>query len=86
MKTDLTNLAQLQLAALAAQGLTAEVAAAAADAIEELERGKQNRLTGSVGQVIGFDAKGNPVAQSGMASKAYVDGLVGDIEKALAAI
>ena len=36
MKTDLTNLAHLRLAALAAQGLTAEVAAAVADAIEEV--------------------------------------------------
>lgn len=39
MKTDLTNLAQLRLAALAAQGLTAEVAAAAADAIAEVAAG-----------------------------------------------
>ena len=36
MKTDLTNLAQLRQAALAAQGLTAEVAAAVADAIAEV--------------------------------------------------
>ena len=38
MKTDLTNLAQLRQAALAAQGLTAEVAGAAAEAAADLEQ------------------------------------------------
>lgn len=39
MNTDLTNLAQLRQASLAAQGLTAQVAGAAADAIEEVAAG-----------------------------------------------
>lgn len=39
MKNDLTNLAHLRQAALAAQGLTAEVAGAAAEAIEEVAAG-----------------------------------------------
>lgn len=39
MKTDLTNLDQLRQTALAAQGLTAEVAGAAADAIGEVAAG-----------------------------------------------
>lgn len=38
MKTDLTNLAQLRQTALAAQGLTAEVAGAAAEAAADLEQ------------------------------------------------
>ena len=54
-----------------------EVATAAAEAIVELDTAKQDKLTGTAGQVVGFDADGNAVAQNGsFADKAYVDGLV----------
>ncbi len=41
--------------------------------------GKQDALSGSAGQYLGFDEGGAPVPKDGMASKAYVDGLLGNI-------
>lgn len=42
---------------------TAETAKSRADAAYSLAEGKQNKITGRAGQVVGFDASGNPVAQ-----------------------
>ena len=44
-------------------GLVGQVAQAAADDIAALDRKKQDRLTGAAGQVVGFNAAGEPAAQ-----------------------
>lgn len=62
MNEKLTTLAHLRMTAQKSRACSAQVAAAAAEAIEELERTKQARLTGREGQVVGFDAAGNAVA------------------------
>lgn len=51
--------------------------------------GKQNKLTGTAGQLAGFDESGNLTAvnaPSSGVSQAYVDGLVGDISTVLDSI
>lgn len=48
--------------------------------------GKQDALRGTQGQVVGFDDKGLPTAQSGIATEKYVDDLVGDIAALLDSI
>ncbi|MCI8537858.1 MAG: hypothetical protein HFF18_04245 [Oscillospiraceae bacterium] len=63
MSNNLTNLDHLKAASIKAKSLTAQVAAAAAAATEELERSKQDKITGNNGQVVGFDADGNAVPQ-----------------------
>lgn len=48
--------------------------------------GKQDRITGSAGQLAGFDGTGRLTAVSAPAAgvtQAYVDGLVGDIGSVL---
>lgn len=50
--------------------------------LKEMLAGKQDQLTGSAGQMAGFDASGRLTAvdaPSGGVTQAYVDGLVGDI-------
>lgn len=64
MNGKLTNLAHLRMAAQESKAFSAQVAAAAAEAIEELERKKQARLTGREDQVVGFDAAGNAVPRN----------------------
>ena len=73
MSEKLTNLEQLRMAAEKSKELSARVAAAAADAIEELSAravtkevlaGKQDKLTGIQGQIVGFDGEGNAVPQT----------------------
>lgn len=64
-------------------------AAASKEYVDALAAGKQDKLTGSAGQVAGFGADGNLTAMdapSGGVSKAYVDGLIGDIGAVLDAI
>lgn len=56
------ELKHLRQIAQASQKFAATVAGVAADAIEELDRKKQNKLTGSIAQVVGFNASGQPVA------------------------
>ncbi len=58
------TLPQMKLQALRSQKLTAEVAKAAANAVSELDAGKQNKLTGTPGQLAGFDEAGNLTARS----------------------
>ena len=62
-KNDLTNLEHMRQTAMAARKLIGEVAAAAAEAIEALASGGLD-ITGTAGQVIGFDADGKAVAQA----------------------
>lgn len=50
---------------------------------KELLADKQDKLTGQPGQVVGFDAAGQASALDGIASKTYVDSLVGDVAAAL---
>ena len=73
MSEKLTSLEQLRMAAEKSKELSAQVAAAAADAIEELSAravtkevlaGKQDKLTGVQGQIVGFDGEGNAVPQT----------------------
>lgn len=45
------------------RGLIGEVAGTVADALEELANAKQDKLTGTAGQMVGFDDAGQPVAQ-----------------------
>ena len=71
MSDRLTSLEQLRMAAERSKALSAQVAAAAADAIGEMEEGlsgKQDKLTGTQGQIVGFDAAGNAVAQDAPSS------------------
>lgn len=50
-----------------------------ADWLKEKLAGKQDALSGAAGQYVGFNEAGNPVPQDGVASKAYVDGLLGSV-------
>ncbi len=59
-----TTLTQARMLAVRSQKLTAEVAEAAANAVSELDAGKQNKLTGTPGQLAGFDEAGNLTARS----------------------
>ena len=70
MSDKLTSLEQLRMAAEKSKELSARVAAAAAEAVEELSAravtkevlaGKQDKLTGIQGQIVGFDGEGNAV-------------------------
>ena len=57
----ITSLAQMRMAAAEAKNFSAQVAAAALEAIEEIEASKQDKLPGSAGQFVGFDQGGNAV-------------------------
>lgn len=50
-----------------------------ADWLKERLAKKQDTLSGAAGQYVGFDEDGHPVPRDGMASTAYVDGLLGDV-------
>ena len=64
---NLTLVAHLKACAEAAKnfaaGLVAEVANTCSEALEEMDSLKQDKLTGTQGQVVGFDSSGNAVAQ-----------------------
>lgn len=64
----LTKLEHLRSASLETKDLIGQVASAAAAAIEELADKKQDVITGKQGQVAGFDAAGNIVAQNSSGS------------------
>lgn len=68
MSKKLVSLDHLRMEAERSAGLASQVAAAAAEAIEELDSKKQNKLTGVAGEIVGFDASGNPVAQTAPAA------------------
>ena len=81
MSRGLTTVEQLRSAMVEAKGLVAQVAAAAAGAVEELEGGKQEVLQGLPGQVAGFDEAGNLAAQ-----ELYADLGAASMEQVTAAI
>ena len=71
MNEKLTSLEQLRMTAERSAQLSAQVALAAAEAVEEMQEGlvgKQDKLTGTQGQVVGFDGEGNAVAQDAATS------------------
>ena len=63
MNTKATVIEQLETALWMVKSLIAQVTQAAAQDVAVLSRGKQDKLTGTAGQVVGFDAAGNAVAQ-----------------------
>lgn len=60
----LVSLDHLRLVAEWAADKISKVAARSVTAIEELDEKKQDKLTGVAGEVVGFNADGEPVAQS----------------------
>lgn len=63
--------------------------AATKEYVDGLAAGKQDKITGSAGQMAGFDAEGNLTAMdapTGGVSQEYVDGLIGEIGAVLDAI
>ena len=60
----ITSLDQMRMAAAEAKNFSAQVAAAALEAIEEIEASKQDKLPGSAGQFVGFDQGGNAVPEA----------------------
>lgn len=60
MSKKIVTMEQLLESARQSEALSVQVAQAAQTALN----GKQNKLTGAEGQVVGFDAEGNPVPQA----------------------
>ena len=59
-----TTIEHIEKALVQVKNLLAQVTSAAAQDIAALRSSKQDKLTGQKGQVVGFNATGNPVAQS----------------------
>lgn len=64
MAKKMTTIEHLKKAMSQTKSLIAQVTGAAARDVSALQNGKQDKITGAMGQVVGFDASGNPVAQS----------------------
>lgn len=66
MNEKITNFGQLRAALHRAKALIGQVASATSDAVSELDEQKQNKLTGTPGQIAGFDATGSLGIVSGV--------------------